>query len=158
LQASFIIHLLAPHYKNFSKRIIKAPKLYFYDKGLACSLLGIENFEQVQNHYLREGLFENMVIIELLKHRYNAGKNSNLYFWRDKTGHEIDCIQENQDQLIPIEIKSSQTFNKSFIKGLQYYQQLSEAKSLNLIYGGDQEMRIHDVQLLPWHHLAKGHI
>jgi hypothetical protein len=153
LEASFIIYLLQPHHQNYSKRVIKSPKLYFYDTGLVCSLLGLENCDQVQNHYLRGALFENMIIIELLKHRYNQGKRSNLYFWRDSAGHEIDCIQEFHDKLLPIEIKSSQTFNQSFVSGLKYYQQLSGAKELKLIYGGDQNLLIHDVQLIPWNKL-----
>lgn len=155
LEASFILYTLQPHHRNFNKRIIKSPKLYFYDTALACSLLGIETHDQLQQHYLRGGLFENMIITELLKQRYNQGKRSNLYFWRDKTGHEVDCIQEQADQLIPIEIKSTHTFNPSLLKGLNYFQELADTPTARLIYGGNQTLQFQDTQVYGWRHLAK---
>ena len=103
LEASYIIFLLQPHHKNFSKRLIKSPKLYFYDPGLASYLLGIESPKMLFQHYLRGGLFESMVLCNLMKQRFNAGKTSNLYFWRDKTGLEVDCLIEKADGLVPIE-------------------------------------------------------
>ena len=154
LESSFVIYLLRPHSSNFNKRIIKSPKLYFYDTGLACSLLGIEKSEQVQTHYLRGALFENLIIIELLKRRYNLGKRSNLYFWRDKLGNEVDCILNFSDKLIPIEIKSAQTFDRSFIKNLEYYKKLSDSKDLYLIYSGDFQANYKGVKVLPWGQLT----
>lgn len=153
LEASFIIYRLQPHHKNFNKRLIKSPKLYFYDTGLACSLLGIEHEDQLNSHYLRGGLFENMIIAELLKYCYNQGKRSNLYFWRDRSGHEVDCLQELAEQLVPIEIKSSQTFHPSLLSGLQYYRQLTDMQTAYLVYGGDQAYTIHGIRVMPWYDL-----
>lgn len=150
LEASFIIYFLRPHHSNFNKRLIKAPKLYFHDPGLVCALLGITEADQIQNHYLRGGLFESMVISELMKARFNAGLPNNLYYWRDKTGHEVDCIQEFADSLHAIEIKSSQTFQSQFIETLLYYQKLSKTDDLTCIYGGDQQYNFKGVELLPW--------
>ncbi|KKL49157.1 hypothetical protein LCGC14_2318330, partial [marine sediment metagenome] len=103
LEASFIIYLLSPHYKNFNKRLIKSPKIYFYDTGLLCHLLGINSSDQIKTHYLRGGIFESFIISEIIKIRTNKNKDSNVYFWRDKFGHEIDCIIENARNLTPIE-------------------------------------------------------
>ncbi|MCK5838673.1 MAG: ATP-binding protein, partial [Bacteroidales bacterium] len=101
LEASYIIYLLKPHHSNFNKRLVKMPKLYFYDSGLLCSLLGIININQLRTHYLRGGLFENMVISEILKYYFNRGIEPPVYFWRDKHGHEIDCLIDMGDDLLP---------------------------------------------------------
>jgi predicted AAA+ superfamily ATPase len=141
LETSYILFLLKPHLKNFNKRLIKMPKLYFYDPGLACYLLGIENEKQLDTHYLRGGLMESMVISEFFKYRLNRGRDPNCYYWRDKTGHEIDCILETGDKLIPVEIKSGKTVKSDFFAGLSYWNTLSgqdPAKSL-LIYGGEKK-------------------
>jgi predicted AAA+ superfamily ATPase len=95
LETSYILFLLKPHFKNFTKRLIKMAKIYFFDPGLVCYLLGIENEKQLDTHYLRGSLFESMVISELSKYRFNRGRDPNCYYWRDKTGHEIDCILES---------------------------------------------------------------
>lgn len=94
LEASYIIFLLQPFHKNFNKRLVKTPKLYFHDTGLACSLLGLEHEDQLTSHYQRGALFENFAIVDILKQRLNKGLPSNLYFWRDKAGHEIDLVGE----------------------------------------------------------------
>lgn len=140
LQSSFIIYILQPFFNNIGKRLVKTPKLYFYDTGLVCSLLGIEEKQQLNTHYLKGGIFESYVISELLKARYNKGKIPNLYFWRDKTGHEIDCIIEEADQLIPIEIKAAKTIVNDFFNGIDYWKQFTSYKSDKsyIIYGGDQ--------------------
>lgn len=140
LQSSFIVFLLQPYFNNIGKRLVKTPKLYFYDTGLICSLLGIEEKKQLSTHYLRGGIFESFVISELIKVRYNHGKNPNLYFWRDKTGHEIDCIIGETQQLIPIEIKSAKTIVNDFFSGIDYWNQFTPYKSTKayIIYGGDQ--------------------
>jgi predicted AAA+ superfamily ATPase len=139
LQTSFIIFLLQPYFNNFGKRLVKTPKLYFYDTGLVSSLLGIEEEKQLTTHYLKGGIFESFVISELLKARYNRGKSANLYFWRDKTGHEIDCIIEEAQQLIPLEIKSAKTIVNDFFSGLDYWKQFTPYKTTKtyIIYGGD---------------------
>lgn len=140
LEASYIVHLLQPYYKNFSKRIIKSPKLYFYDTGLACSLLSIYDREQFQTHYLRGALFENFVINELMKYRLNQGKEPSLYFWRDVQGHEIDCIVEQALALIPIEIKSGMTVKTDFFDGLKNWNEISGQHDIAgyVVYGGNE--------------------
>ncbi len=139
LEASYLVFLLQPFHKNFNKRLIKMPKLYFYDTGLACSLLGLEKESQLDTHYLKGGLYENLVILEILKGRINRGRAPHIYFWRDKTGHEIDCIAEWGGLVKAIEIKASSTFQSDFIKGLQHFSELLPTAKKYLIYNGTQE-------------------
>ena len=144
LKASYIIYELQPWYSNLNKRLVKTPKLYFYDVGLASYLLGIENEKQLETHPLRGAFFENMVLIELLKGRFNAGLDANFYFYRDNHGNEIDIIQQ-QGQFINIfEIKSSMTFHPDFLKGLNYLQKLipEQIKQSMLIYSGKEEFEV----------------
>lgn len=152
LETSFIIFLLKPHFKNFNKRLIKMPKLYFFDPGLVCYLLGIENEKQVETHYMRGALLESMVIAEFAKYRLNRGREPNCYYWRDKTGHEIDCILESGETLIPIEIKSAETVRDRFFKDIAYWNNLSgqsPAKSF-LVYGGDRKEKRSRGNVLGW--------
>ena len=121
LQASYVIFLLQPHFENFSKRLIKSPKLYFYDTGLASWLLKITSVDQIHEHYLRGGLAESLILSELQKTFFHQGKEPSLYFWRDSHGHEIDCLIDYGSQLVPIEIKSSQTISQRFFQGLHYW-------------------------------------
>ncbi len=143
LEASYILFLLQPHHSNFSKRLVKRPKLYFYDTGLCCSLLRIENLSQISNHYLKGSLFENMILSEFLKKRYNQGKNSNIYFWRDHHGMEVDLIIEHADGLIPLEIKSSKTWNRDFFLNLEKWNHYSgnSPENTHVIYGGDESIK-----------------
>jgi predicted AAA+ superfamily ATPase len=151
LEQSYIVFLLRPHFQNFSKRLVKMPKLYFYDTGLACSLLEIENTNMLVNHYLRGGLFENLVIMELLKNRFNEGKTSNIYFWRNNHGNEIDCIIQKANVHTAIEIKSGKTFHPQFLKGLDYWEKLSGNKNeMYLVYGGEIQRNIENKKLIPW--------
>lgn len=139
LEASYICYRLQPYYKNFNKRIIKAPKLYFYDTGLACNLLGITSPEQVSDFYLRGGLFENLVINQFIKNDYNSGKNPDLYYWRDSSGNEIDLINVNSTSVYAYEIKASATFHSDFFKTLDKWGHLASLSpdNLNVIYTGD---------------------
>ena len=139
LETSFIVYRVQPHFRNFSKRLIKSPKLYFYDVGFASYLLGIEKKEQLTTHPQKGALFETMLMGELLKSRYNAVKGNNLYFFRDNSGHEVDCLLDQGNFCIPVEIKSSQTIHEGFFKDLKYYNQLQGnlAKPI-LIYGGTE--------------------
>jgi hypothetical protein len=141
LEATYVVFLLQPHHKNFNKRLIKRPKLYFYDSAIACSLLSIKSSKDLISHYLRGGIFESMVISNILKQRLNVGLMPNIYFWRDKSGLEIDCILENKQQLIPIEIKSGETINSDFFTNLVKWNQLSENEATNsyVIYGGKEK-------------------
>jgi predicted AAA+ superfamily ATPase len=157
LETSFIIFLLQPHYRNFNKRIVKTPKLYFYDTGLACSLLEIRTENQLSTHYLRGALFENLILAEFIKKRFNKGLRNNCYFWRDNKGIEIDCIVENGDKLIPVEIKSADTYNKDFFKNLNYWNNLSDNPVENsfVIYGGDSSRDTKEGNLLSWHDIER---
>lgn len=157
LEASYIIFPLQPHFQNFSKRLIQTPKIYFYDTGLVCSLLGIETEQQLATHYLRGGLFESMVIADLYKSFYNSDLIPRLYFWRDQTGHEVDCILERAGSLFPIEIKSGMTINTDFFDGLTYWNKLAEAKPEHgfLVYGGTENQTRSKGIVIGWPHIAK---
>lgn len=133
--------LLPPFYENIKKRMIKSPKLYFYDVGLASYLLGIEDKDQMSRDPLRGALFENMVVMEIVKHRYNSGLDHQLSFFRDSHHNEADIVFRHGRRLIPVEIKSSQTFNPDFMKGLDYFKSLFSERVKNdlLIYDGSIE-------------------
>lgn len=150
LQASYILFLLQPYHKNFNKRLVKSAKLYFYDTGIAASLLGIDNVQQLEQHYMRGALFENFIIADIYKQFYNRAKIPSMYFWRDSHGHEVDCIIEKGATLLPIEIKSGMTFDKKFIAGLTYWQEISGEKEGMLIYGGEEELHIKNCVLKNW--------
>ncbi len=142
LEASYILFRLPPFFRNIGKRLVKSPKIYFYDTGLACFLLGIENETQLETHPLRGNLFENMVILEFLKNRFNQGKNSNLYFYKDKSQNEVDLIEENGMKLNAYEIKSAKAFTKSFTKGLDYLRKTigDDVISTQIIYDGEHDI------------------
>ncbi len=152
LRASYVIFTLQPHHKNFNKRLVKSPKLYFNDTGLLCYLLGISKAEDLKTHSLRGSIFESWVISELLKGRYNRGLKENLYFWRDNTGNEVDCIIEQGNSLIPLEIKSGETISKDFFKGLRYWSKISgtSPSEAYLIYGGDLSQKRSDGVVEGW--------
>ena len=152
LQSSYIIYLLQPDYRNFSKRLVKTPKLYFYDTGLACSLLEIKQASQVSNHYLRGGLFENMVIGEFLKRGLNEGDRPSFTFWRDSNGNEVDLLMNKGDHVDAVEIKSGQTYNADFFKNLKYWSKLSgeDKDHCQVVYGGSQHRSTSEGELIPW--------
>ncbi len=141
LEASYLIFILDPYHANIRKRLVKTPKLYFYDVGLAAYLLGIENSTQVATHPLRGNLFENLVLTEILKHRFNSGKRTNLSFYRDSGGNEVDVLIEVGGKTIPIEIKSGQTITTGYFKG---FNKLADVLKKNmgrpvLVYTGDRD-------------------
>lgn len=138
LEASFILYKLPPYFENFGKRVIKTPKYYFIDTGLLCFLLGIENPQQVARDPLIGQLFENLVVIDVLKNLYNKGKLDNLYFFRDSNGLEADLLLQQGRQLMPIEIKSSSTYKPELLKGLKRIMELSpQMANAHLVYAGD---------------------
>lgn len=154
LESSFIIYLLKPHHKNFNKTIVKRPKVYFYDSAIVCYLLGIRDNIQLQTHPLRGAIFEGMVVTELIKKRTNAGLPINLFYWRDKTGHEIDIIIDNAGKLLPIEIKSGKTINTEFFKNMDYWSDLSKVKKSMVLYAGSQnQKRSNGRETLNWRSL-----
>jgi len=156
LEASYLIYLLRPHHRNFNKRLIKAPKLYFCDVGLAAWLLGIHDPREVRFHAQRGALFETFVVTEVLKARYNAGLPSNLYYWRDSKGLEIDLILENGETLIPVEIKSGQTVASDYFDSLKHWAKLSgqPEQPAWLVYGGDQTLSHGPISIMPWRDIA----
>jgi len=137
LEASFVIFRLPPYFENFGKRVIKTPKIYFTDTGLLCYLLGIERVDQVGRDPLIGNMFENLVVLEALKARYNQGLTPNLYFYRDNQGHEIDLLHKQGGELLGIEIKSASTWNASFKKALQHFdQKLKPLATRAVVYSG----------------------
>ncbi len=139
LEASYVVFVLQPHFNNFNKRLTKTPKLYFYDTGVACSLLGITSSKILAQSPFRGALFENLIITDFAKQFYNLGKRPPIYFWRDSNGRiEVDCILEIEAKLYPIEIKSSQTISLDFFKGLAQWNELSGTKPSDsyVVYGG----------------------
>lgn len=154
LETSFVAFRLMPFHKNFNKRIVKMPKLYFYDTGLAANLLGLENENQLDLSIYKGPLFENLIVLELLKNRFNQGKPNNLFFWRNNSGHEIDVIIERHNQIIPVEIKSGQTITKDYFKGIHYWQKLTQTEGGFVVYSGDEmQWRGQQVTVLPYHNL-----
>jgi uncharacterized protein len=156
LEASYIVHLLPPHHSNFTKRLIKTPKLYFYDCGLAAWLLGVQSPEQLVIHPQRGPLFESWAISELLKARFNHALASNLYFWRDRAGREIDILLDQGNQLLPVEVKSGQTVAQDFFLGLERWQSLAGAAAGRawLVYGGDGRQSRSLAEVVPWREIG----
>lgn len=155
LVASYVIHRLPPQHRNLNKRLVKTPKLYFLDPGLAARLLGIETRMQLSNHPLRGALFETWVVSEFIKARFNRALGPNLSFWRDRTGHEVDLLVERGAQLQPVEVKSGATLTADSFKGLQRWLALACDLALRplLVYGGDTAQQRQGVQVLPWRDL-----
>lgn len=151
LEASFICYRLEPNFNNFNKRIVKSPKLYFYDTGLACSLLGLTTSEQVGTFYMRGALFENLVLNQHIKDALNLGIYPDITYWRDSQGHEIDLIETRCGLMTAYEIKSSATFNKDFFKNLTLWAKLSDtpADRLNVIYTGNEALSTIDGNVIP---------
>jgi len=152
LEASYIIFTLPPYFENFNKRIVKSPKMYFFDSGLLCHLLGIGSPAQLETHHYFGNIVENAILVELYKKRTNAGTRPAFWFWQDQQGNEIDLIMEERGQLHAIEIKSSQTYNTRLSTGLRRWQSLAgtRAERQYLVYAGEQEGEHEFGTLLPW--------
>lgn len=157
LETSFVIFLLQPHHKNFNKRLVKTPKLYFTDTGIAAYLLGIQNKKQLQTHYAKGALFENMMVADMMKNRLNRNERPRLYFWRDNTGNEIDLLAEDGSRLKPVEIKAGKTINDDFFRGLNYYNRLSKGKPSHsyLLYGGDEDQKRKQGNVVSWKNVTE---
>jgi hypothetical protein len=149
LESSFILFQLQPFYKNYNKRLIKSPKIYFYDTGLACSLLKIQNSEMIRTHYLYGALYENLIISEIVKQHHHAGKMPSVYYWRESNGTEIDCIIELSSQkIIALEIKAGETFNKDYLKNFKNLPSINDHIEKTLIYTGNNSTSTLDVKLI----------
>jgi hypothetical protein len=149
LTASFIIFELPPFFENIGKRVTKSPKIYFTDTGLAAFLLGIETADQAARDPLRGGLYENFIILEILKSHYNKGRRPELYFYRDTHGNEVDLIIKRQRQLIPVEIKSAATFSKDFLKGIEKFRNILKDRSPEgyVFYDGDDRYDLNRISI-----------
>ncbi|HCK24790.1 MAG TPA: AAA family ATPase, partial [Bacteroides graminisolvens] len=150
LQASYIITMLPPYFENTNKRLTKTPKLYFNDTGLACYLLGIETPQQLSRDRMRGHLFENLIITEALKHRFNQGKDNNLYFYRDAKKNEVDLLVKNGSDFTAIEIKSAQTYNTDFEKGLKAIDTILKDRIADkyIVYAGELENTTGQIKLI----------
>jgi predicted AAA+ superfamily ATPase len=143
--------LLPPYFKNFNKRIVKTPKLYFYDTGLVSYLLGIRRPEELSFHPSKGAIFENLMVLEFLKARFNRGERSNLFFWRDGSGNEVDLLIDRGLSQKAIEIKSGETIKSDFFKGLLFWEKLSGQSGGVVVYGGDAEQeRSNGLKISSW--------
>jgi predicted AAA+ superfamily ATPase len=153
LEASYVILLLQPYHPNISKRLVKSPKLYFYDVGLAAYLLGIENRRQMSRDPLRGNLFENMVIVEALKCRLNQGRKSNLFFFRDAKGNEVDLLMVSGADILPIEVKAGMTITRDYFKGLKHFAKIFPdriSQGSFLVYAGMEAQERTGVSVVPF--------
>lgn len=151
LEASYIIFFLNPYYKNFGKRILKNSKLYFVDTGLACSLLRIKSSDELIDNAMRGPLIESFIISDLLKQQYNLELLPSLYFWRDYTGNEIDCLIDEGKKLVPVEIKSSKTVISSFFDGINEWKEISSShQEAYVVYSGNESHTLPSGKALDW--------
>ncbi|MGV8057152.1 MAG: ATP-binding protein [Smithellaceae bacterium] len=157
LEASYLVFLLRPHSINFNKRLVKMPKLYFYDVGLVAWLLGIRKTEQIITYPLRGNLFETFIISELIKSKLNGGEKPSFFFWRDSNGNEVDLIIEQGTKLMPIEIKSGRTLTHESFTGLEKWRVLAGGKAATpaLIYGGDESYQQKEIKVIGWKECGK---
>jgi len=150
LETTYICFTLQPHFKNFNKRLIKAPKVYFYDTGLLCYLLRIKTVEQLSIHPFKGAIFENWVITEMMKKYYNKGEEAPVYYWRDQHGHEVDLVIDQGSHLDLIEIKSGKTFQKEFLKNVHWLNKLQNRDIATCIYGGSKQIQLGNTSITPW--------
>ena len=157
LESSYILYRLQPFHRNFNKRLVKSSKLYFYDTGIACSLLGIHDENQVNLHYMKGALFENLIINEFIKHNFNRGEYRLPYFWQDSRGKEIDCLLVDGEKIVPIEIKSGKTISNSYFDNLEYWHQLATAPKEQgyVVYGGDKSLQTSAGSFVSWRELNR---
>lgn len=157
LQASYLVTLLPPYYENITKRVVKTPKLYFNDPGLACYLLDIESPKQLALDKMRGAVFENLVVMECIKHRFNQGKEGNVFFYRDSNGQEVDILVKEEGQLTAIEVKSSMTYQTDFAKTLKMLPQWTSTPIVrrSVVYGGDFENTAGDIWALRYDHVNR---
>jgi predicted AAA+ superfamily ATPase len=155
LECSFIIKLLRPYYKNFNKRLIKSPKLYFTDTGLLCHLLKIRSADELYASNMRGAVFETWAVSEFIKNYYNRRREPDIYFWRDANANEVDLLISMGNELLPVGIKSGQTFSDNLIKELIFWRNLTNNPNHPgvLIYGGDKRLEFKGLTILPWYML-----
>ena len=152
LNSSRITFLLQPHFKNFKKRLVKRPKLYFYDTCVICGLLGIKSKNELLSHSMRGAIFESLIISEIAKGCYNDADIPSIYFWRDHRGLEVDCVIDLAGSLKGVEIKSAKTLSKDFSSSILKWSQIAglPKDSLRIVYGGDLEKTLDGISVSPW--------
>ncbi len=155
LEASYIVHLLPPYHRNFGKRLIKSPKLYFADTGLAAALAGIREAGELLIHPMRGALFETWVIAELLKHRFNRAQLADIYFWRDSSGNEVDAVIERGARLHALEVKSGKTIAADYLVGLERFSRIAENPKASLVYAGDAGQRRSHAAIFGWRDIER---
>ena len=157
LENSYILFQLFPYHENFSKRIVKTPKLYFYDSGLLCYLLKISSVEQLLSHPVKGNLFENMMIAEYVKRIHHNYRFQDIWFWRDSVGHEVDLIIQDGQQLNLVEIKAGQTIMSEMFAGHTWWENLSGRKNLlkTLVYGGNENQKRSMGDVVSWRDFGK---
>jgi len=156
LEASYIIRLVQPHYKNFNKRLIKAPKIHFLDSGLLCYLLGIQSYKELQSHSLIGGIFESFIFSEIYKCYAHSDEEAPLFYWQDQSKKEIDILIEQGGELLPVEIKSGKTLTRDHFRNLRYWLNLKDnpQKRGCLVYGGVQWLSREGIQVIPWYEVS----
>lgn len=156
LQASYLITLLPPYYENIPKRLVKSPKLYFNDPGLACYLLDIETPQQLDRDKMRGAIFENMIVMEAIKHRYNMGLEGGVFFYRDSNQNEVDLLIKQEGELTAIEVKSSMTYSSSFEKTLTQIEGWIKTPISRkaIVYSGDFENTSDNINLINYRHIS----
>jgi hypothetical protein len=153
LEASYIVHLLPPYHRNFGKRLIKSPKLYFLDTGLAAALAGIREAGELAIHPMRGALFESWVIAELLKYRFNRGQPPDLHFWRDSGGNEVDAVIERGARLHALEVKSGKTIAADYLAGLERFSRIASNAPASLVYAGDAGQQRSHATIFGWRNI-----
>lgn len=148
LEASFIAFRLKPYHNNFNKRLVKTPKLYFYDTGLAAYLLGIRSLQDLELHFAKGQLFENFILLEKIKKSWNHKTQEKFFFWRDSTGNEVDLLIERGQELLAVEIKSGKTVNTEFFKNLHHFKKIKADAPCFLVYGGNEVQKRSDSTVL----------
>ncbi len=155
LESSYIIYLLQPWHNNLNKRIVKSPKLYFYDTGLLCYLLSINNQINLVKHTRYGAIFENWCITEIKKNRTNEGINGGMYFFRDSAGNEVDLLIEKNSELVGIEIKSTKKLDSKDFQGLKYWKKYQQNAGAILLYGGNKPDILNDeIGIVPWNEVG----
>lgn len=154
LEASYIVFKVRPYFNNFKKRLVKTPKLYFYDSGIVCKLLGLQSAEQLITHPARGAIFEGFIIAEIVKAFFAKGQSAPIYYWRDHSGHEVDLLVDHGGKLLSFEIKSGMTLNTDLVKGLYQWQNISNLpkESCHIIYAGDEKLKFQEWTILPWYY------
>lgn len=158
LEASYITYSLQPYHQNYGKRVIKAPKVYFYDVGLLCHLLKINSVTELESHFAYGHVFENFILTEIIKSNFNQRKNEQVYFWRDSNGNEVDAMIDSGESKQGIEIKGARTFNSDMLKGLSAWFSLNpkEHHPTVLVYVGEEEQKVKDHNVMNWKTFFKG--